>query len=94
MAQAGVAYCVLAGLGVSVLFEFVPGIFDFGELSVLRLLVLLALLIFVVAPLVAIGYIVLGVLIEGLVMGVGWVFQACFRALARFFKRLYHGAGE
>jgi hypothetical protein len=85
---------VLVGLGIGTLLEFVPNLFDFGELSALRLLVLVALLIFVVAPVVAFAYIVLNAIVEALVLGVGWVFQACFRAVARFFKRIFHDAGE
>ena len=76
LAKAGAAYFVLAGLGIGVLLEFVPSLFDFGEISAVRLLMLVALLLFVVAPAVAFGYIVLSVLVEALAVGVGWVFQA------------------
>ena len=94
LAKAGAAYFVLAGLGIGVLLEFVPSLFDFGEISAVQLLVLVALLLFVVAPAVAFGYIVLSVLVEALALGVGWVFQACFRTLARFFKRIFRGNEE
>ena len=94
LAKVGVAYLVLIGLGIGVLLAFAPNLFDFNELSFSRLLVLLALLIFVGAPVVAIGYILLSAVVEALTMAVGWMFQACFRTMARFFKRLFHGAGE
>lgn len=94
LAKAGAAYCVLAGLGIGVLLEFVPNLFDFGELSAVRFLVLVALLLFVVAPVIAVGYIVFSALVEALVVGMGRLFQACLRALARFFKRIFHNSGE
>lgn len=94
LAKAGAAYLVLAGLGIGVLLEFVPSLFNFSEVSAVRLLVLVALLLFVVAPVVAVGYIVLSAFVEALAVGVGWVFQACFRTLARFFKRIFRGNEE
>ena len=94
LTKVGVAYLALIGLGIGVLLAFVPNIFDFTELSFSRLLVLLALLIFVGAPVVAIGYVFLSAVVEAITMAVGWLFQTCFRTLARFFTRLFHGAGE
>jgi hypothetical protein len=86
LAKVGVAYLALIGLGLGVVLAFVPSLFDFTELSFPRLLVLLTVLIFVGAPVVAIGYVLLSAAVEALTLAVGWVFQACYRTLARFFK--------
>jgi len=94
LAKVGAVYVVLAGVGFGVLLEFVPDIFDFSEVSVPRLLVLLMLLIFVGAPVVAVGYLLLNLVVEGTLVGVAWVFEVCFRALTRRLKRFFHGAGE
>ena len=94
LAKVGAAYLVLAGLGIGVLLEFVPSLFHFGELTPLRLLFLLVLLIFVGAPVVAIGYIALSLLIEALVWGAGRVLETCFRALVRLFKGIRNGPRE
>jgi hypothetical protein len=88
LATAGCVYLVLAAVGIGALVEFVPGLFDPGELTLPRVLVLLVLLIFVVAPVAGVAYLILSALIEGFFMGMGWLFQSCFRALVRFFKRL------
>lgn len=93
MAKGAAAYALLAGLGVGILVEYVPDIFDLTRVSALRLLVLAALLVFVAAPLVAVGYIGLSLLIEGLVTGAGWVIQASFRAVVRLIRRIFHGHG-
>jgi O-antigen/teichoic acid export membrane protein len=93
-AKAAVIYFVLAGLGIGVLLEFAPGLFDFSELTEVRLLALAALLIFAMAPAVAVVYILLSALFEALVMGVGWVFETCFRAVVRFLRRALRGDGE
>ncbi len=94
MAKVGTAYLVLAGLGIGVLLEFAPSLFDFGDLTPLRLLFLLALLIFVGAPLVALGYIAISLLVESVIWVAGWVLETCFRAVVRFFKGIFNAPRE
>jgi hypothetical protein len=94
LVKVGAAYLALIGLGMGALFEFVPSFFEFGQRSFPQILVLLAFLIFVGAPVVAIGYLLLSVAVEALVMAVEWMFKACLRTLVRFFKKLCRGADE
>jgi hypothetical protein len=92
LGKAAVVYIVLACLGVGVLLSFVPNFFSVDELSTSRLLALIAVVVFVVGPVAAVGYFLLEATVEGAVRGVGWLLQTCFRAVRRFFKRLFGGS--
>ena len=94
LAKAVVVYAILACLGVGILASFVPNLFELGEPTAPRLLLLVAFVIFVVGPIVAVGYFVLEGVIEAVARGVGWIVQTGFRILVRFAKQLFRGAEE
>jgi len=75
LAKAVVVYVVLACLGVGILASFVPDLFEVRELTAYRLLALVAVVLFVVGPVVAVGYFVLEAVVESVVRGVGWIFK-------------------
>ena len=84
LVKALVIYVVLACAGVAILLSFIPDLFSNGNLSLARLLVLIAVVIFVVGPVVTIAYALLEALTEAVVRGVGCVPMICFRAIVRF----------
>lgn len=94
LAKAAGVYVVLACLGVGILISFVPDLFLVRELTAYSLLALVALVVFVVGPAVAVGYFVLEAAFEAVLRGVGWMLQACFRASTRLAKRLFCGTKE
>lgn len=94
LAKAAGVYVVLACLGVGILASFFPDLLLVRELTAYSLLALVALVVFVVGPVVAVGYFVLEAAFEAVVRGVGWMLQACFRASARLAKRLFCGTKE
>ncbi|NPC59395.1 hypothetical protein [Caenimonas soli] len=91
MAKTVVVYVVLACLGVGILLSFVPDFFNVGESSPYRLLILVAVVLFVIGPVVAVGYFILEAVVESVVRGAGWVLKTCLRAVVRFVRRLFGG---
>ena len=74
--RAGMVYVVAVGLGVLVTLQFAPDVFLFSDLSGRRLLAAAVVMIFVVMPVVAAGYLLLGVVVEAAIMGTAWLCRA------------------
>ncbi|WP_141514214.1 hypothetical protein [Ramlibacter sp. WS9] len=94
LANALAIYVALACAGVAILLSFVPDLFDGGDLSLGRLLALVAVAAFVVGPVIAVAYIFFEALFEAAVRGIGWVFTTCFHAVVRSFRRIFGGTEE
>jgi len=83
-----IAWLTLGCLGVLVLTELVPDPLSFDGASARSLLILTFVVVFFVGPLVAIAYLIFDVVVESVVWAAGWLFQRCYGALSKTFRRL------
>ncbi|MEK8033313.1 hypothetical protein AACH06_21035 [Ideonella sp. DXS29W] len=92
--KALLAYLFLVAVGTGALLEFVPEVFSGSELSGVRLFAAALVGFLVMAPIVAIGYMAIEMMVEAALLMTAWLFKAGYRALACRVTRWFSRRGE